>query len=346
MAKELVYTKTPNNDNPLSLSTLRDILNGATGTTQTKLSDYYKGSFNVPDATVNQSVPVAGSGPGGANPPISFSQLRGRLSRIACKITGTEYNVNTNSLFTLDGNNEYGGNLRKSVQLVSATVGASAQGNYAFTVNAGLGGNSLDIDVGPSAQIIGYRGAQGGAGGGQGSAGGQGSSGGPAFINSSGKTVNVYGGGTVKGGGGAGGGGGGGGREGNAGRNSFGQCNGWFCPSQRQVCGNTVGGGGQGGGGGGTGGLGSGSLWNGSTIFYASKTAGDGGQGPRGAGGGSGGEIGQGGQAGGQGTSGPTGPGGNCQGGGGGQGGGSAGPGGSAGASFVGPSINVSQISS
>jgi len=325
MAQQIIFTKTPNDGNPLSFSTLRDILNGNTSGS-TSLSEYYKGTFNVPDSSINQSVPTSGN-------PISFSQLRGRLSRVICKITGTEYNVNTNSLFTVDGNNEYGSSLRKTLE-VDGFIGASSINETAIRINPGLGGASFQIQVNSGRSVLGHRGVAGAAGG-QGGNGQSGQAGGPSIINENGGSVSLFGGGTVASGGSGGGGGGGGGAQGNPGRNNYSVCRGDFCFGQDQNCGRSVGGGGQGGGNGGAGGSGAGSLWTGSTVVSTDSQGGQGGGGPRGAGGGSGGTLGVVGQAGSKGQGGPSGPGGNCQGGGAGQGGGEGGAGGGlAGISF------------
>jgi len=326
MTKELQYTKTPNDTNPLSFSTLRNILNGATSG-ETSLGQYYKGSFNVPNAFINNSVPTSGA--------ISFSDLRGRLSRITCRITGTETNIQTGTLFNLDGTNEYGGALRKEVFVDGATVVSDNLNTPAFNVTAGLGGTAMTVNVGAQGKIYGKNGA-GGPGGAQGTIGGSGQAGGPSFVNNSSKSIYVQGGGTVKGGAGGGGGGGGGGKQGSAGRNSYDQCDGWFCPSPRQVCGRGVGGGNQAGGSGGSAGAGMPP-----TNPYLEGQAGQAGQGPRGGAGGAGGIVGGAGQNGQAGGQGPTGPGGNCQGGGAGQAGGGEGPAGATGSDFQGGGIVV-----
>jgi hypothetical protein len=311
MAREIIFTKTPTGSNALSFSTLRNILNGSTSGT-TKLSQYYKGTFNVPDSSTNQSVPVSG------------------LSRVVCKITGTEYNVNTNSLFTVDGNNEYGSSLRKTLE-VDGFIGASSINDVALRINPGLGGGTFQIQVNSGRSIQGHRGV-GGGGGGQGGGGDAGGGGGPAIINENGGSVSLFGGGTIASGGGGAGGGGGGGRQGDGGRNFFSVCRGDFCFGQDRYCGRGVGGGGQGGAGGGTGGAGAGSLWTGSTVVSVGAQGGSGGGDPRGGSGGTGGGIGAAGGGGQSGATGPDGPGGNCQGGGAGQAGGPGGPGGGLGA--------------
>jgi len=316
MAKELQYTKTPNDGNPLSFSTLRNILNGATSG-ETSLGQYYKGSFNVPNAVINNSVPTSGA--------ISFSNLRGRLSRITCRITGTETNIQTGTLFNLEGTNEYTGELRKEVFVDGATVVSDNLNTPAFNVTANLGGVSMTVKVGAQGKIYGKNGA-GGPGGAEGAVGGAGQAGGPSFVNSSTKGIYIEGGGTVRGGAGGGGGGGGGGRQGSAGRNSYDQCDGWFCPSQRQVCGRGVGGGNQPGGSGGNAGAGMPP-----TSFFQQGFAGQSGFGPRGGKGGDGGVVGGAGQNGQAGGQGPNGPSGNCQGGGAGQAGGGAGAAGATG---------------
>ena len=322
MAQQVIFTKTPNDNNPLSLSTLRNILNGATDG-ETSLGQYYRGSFNVPNATINQSVPTSGA--------ISFSNLRGRLSRITCRITGTETNIQTSTLFNLEGNDEYTGELRKEVFVDGATIVSNNLNTPAFNVTAGLGGVSMTVKVDSPGKILGMNGA-GGQGGSQGQTGGPGQAGGPSFVNASSKGIYIQGGGTVKGGAGGGGGGGGGGRQGSPGRNSYDQCDGWFCPSPRQVCGRGVGGGNQAGGSGGNAGAGMPPA-----SFFQQGYAGQAGQGPRGGAGGAGGVVGGAGQNGQAGGQGPSGPGGNCQGGGAGQEGGGSGSAGSTGPDFQDP---------
>ena len=182
-----------------------DVVDEFGGSAPHAISEYYRGGSEV--SAANTNVPESGE--------IQLSDFYGAQDAIVANASNNQTNISLSSVF--------GGNWSNATAKIynvpsGVTVGATS-GNYAISVNSGMGG-TLTINV--SGAVQGYGGTPGGSGGLGGlhsgffnnnsTNGSSGNAGGHAIaVASSNVTINNNSGGSISGGGGSGGGGGGGG---------------------------------------------------------------------------------------------------------------------------------------